>query len=220
MKQNILKKLEHLPDDRIGDGIYVAYEWAANENGRRLSRIYIGSKTVGPMLQYEPYDNDLYGDAVNVEVAGIDTTIEHGAYYNGVERVYFLGGAWTNLYSRGNFGKSYAYGGTRSGHTKNLHPRLKVSPIADKSKELLVIDEDNIIDLPKGIKGNVTVTDMDCSGSWSIYYASAREAIANRLKMSEIREATLPAQTKDHLLKNETQEVLDCLNDVIEAYEL
>jgi len=66
----------------------------------------------------------------------------------------------------------------------------------------------------------VTVTDMDCSGSWSIYYGSAREALANRLRRSEITEAILPAQTKSHLLKNETQEVLDCLNDVIEAYKL
>lgn len=220
MKQNILKKLEHLPDDRIGDGIYVAYEWATNENGRRLSRIYIGSDTVGPMLQYEPYDNDLYGDAMTIRTMGVDTTVEHGTYYNGVERVYFLGGAWTNLYSRGNFGKKYAYGGNWSGHTKNLHPRLMTSPVKDKNKELLVIDGDNYIDLPDGVKGNVSVTDMDCSGSWSIYYGTAREAIANRLKRSEIAESSLPGITKEHLLKNETQAVLDCLNDVIEAYEL
>lgn len=220
MGLSILKKLEHLPDDRIGDGIYVAYEWTTNENGRRLRRIYIGSRINGPMLQYDACDEYKDLARTRIDLMGVSTIIEDGTYYDGTDRVHFPGGAWTNLYSRGNFGKSYAYGGTWSGHTKNLHPRLKVSPIADKSKELLVIDEDNIIDLPGGIKGNVTVTDMDCSGSWSIYYGSAREALANRLRRSEITEAILPAQTKSHLLKNETQEVLDCLNDVIEAYKL
>lgn len=48
MIQDLINKLKHLPDDRIGDGIYAAFEWSDGV----LIRMYIGSKINGPMLQY------------------------------------------------------------------------------------------------------------------------------------------------------------------------
>ena len=97
---------------------------------------------------------------------------------------------------------------------------VKLSPIVDEKYEMLIDDIGNQIILPDGIKGEVGVTEMDCSGGWSIWYGSAKNAIANRLKKEEINKAVLPQITKQHLLKNETQLVIDALNDVIEAYEL
>lgn len=214
--QNILAKFSDLKNDQIGDGIYIAYQWS----DKRLCRIYIGSKQCGPMLQYEVYDHDNYGDSVSVEMAGISTLVEHGKLYNGQEHVAFLGGAWTNLYSRGNFGRKYAYGGNWTGHTKNKHPRLMLSTIKDEKSELLVDDDHNILPLPAGIKGDIEVTQMDCSGAWSIFYQTAKEALENRLTGKEIEESTLIDPVKQHLLKNQTNSVLDALSDVIEAYNL
>lgn len=188
MINDFINKFKHLPDDRIGDGIYVAFEWVVTDNDRRLCRIYIGSKTVGAMLQYN--------------ADGIDM-------YTGRTHVTYKNGCWTNCYSRGNFGKKYAYGGNWSGHTKNLHPKLKLSPIIDEETPVIINGE-----------SAGTMIDMDCSGSWSIWYTTAKAALMARLKKEEINESSLPEITKKHLLKNETQKVLDCLNDVIEAYEL
>lgn len=184
MTNDLINKLKHLPDDRIGDGIYTAFEWCENQ----LIRLYIGSKTNGPMLQY-----DANG---------------HGKY-TGRQEIDYKNGCWTNCYSRGNFGKKYAYGGNWSGHNKNLHPKLKLSPIIDE-KTPVIID---------GEKAG-TMIDMDCSGGWSIWYTTAKAALTGRLTQNEITESSLPGMTKRHLLKNETQRVLDCLKDVIEAYGL
>ncbi|MBN2744512.1 MAG: hypothetical protein JXR39_11525 [Marinilabiliaceae bacterium] len=128
--------------------------------------------------------------------------------YNGRE-VNFKNGCWTNCYSRGNFGRKYAYGGNWSGHNKNLHPKLMVTPIVDEETAVIIDGE-----------REGTMIEMDCSGSWSIWYSSAKLALQNRLTTDQIKESSLPDITKQHLLKNETQNVLDCLNDVIEAYEL
>jgi len=195
MINDLINKLKHLPDDRIGDGIYVAYKWCGN----RLVRLYIGSKINGPMLQYNANGKSMY---------------------NGINDIDYKNGCWTNCYSRGNFGKKYAFGGNWSGHNKNLHPRLKVSPIINQKYEMIIADSGDQIILPEGIKGEIGVTEMDCSGSWSIWYTTGESALANRLKKEEIEECDLPEITKYHLLKNETENVLDVLNDVIETYEL
>ena len=194
MKTEIIEKLKHLPNDRIGEDIYTAFEWC---NGQ-LVRIYIGSKTNGPMLQYDAYG---FGK------------------YNGID-LDFKNGCWTNCYSRGNFGKKYAFGGNWSGHNKNLHPKLMVSPIIDRTNDLLITEDEKLIELPTGFKGDITQIEMDCSGGWSIWYSSAKNALANRLTAVEIKQSALPEITKQHLLKNETSNVIDCLKDVIEAYEL
>ena len=197
MQNDIINKLKHLPDDCIGDGIYTAFEWYDG----KLVRFYIGSKVNGPMLQY------------NADGKG---------KYNGKNEIDFVNGCWTNLYSRGNFGKKYAFGGNWSGHNKNMHSKLMaIMPVnRDKKSEILLDDDGNVIPIPDGIKGDVTMSDMDCSGSWSIWYRSAKEALSNRLKMDEIINSSLPDITKKHLFENETDQVIDALRDVIEAYGL
>jgi len=199
MRQEMTSKFKHLHDDRIGDGVYVAFEWIHVNGQNKLSRIYIGSKACGPMLQYDSDGKNKY------------TGESHNAFKNG---------CWTNCYSRGNFGKKYACGGNWSGHTNNLHPRLKLSPIIDKKHEMMLDDGNNVIPIPDGIKGDISVTDMDCSGSWSIWYSTAREAIDARLARIEIFESSLPMITKNHLIKNQTHQVIDAINDVIDAYNL
>jgi hypothetical protein len=196
MENSIITKLKHIPNGQIGDGIFAAYEWRDS----KLIRVYIGSKTNGPMLQYASYN-------------GMDQ-------YDGKNKVKFSGGCWTNLYSRGDFGKKYAFGGHWSGHNKNLHPKLMMSDIVDKKAELLVMDGCEIITLPRGIAGNVGVTEFDCSGSWAIWYQTASLALEARLTIGQIKKSALPEITKQHLLKNETINVLDSLRDVIEAYQL
>ncbi len=195
MITDLTNKLKHLSDDKIGDGIYTAFEWFE----KRLVRLYIGSKINGPMLQY-----DANG---------------HGKY-DGKQEVNFESGCWTNCYSRGNFGRKYAYGGNWSGHNKYLHPKLKLSPIINESIELIIAGNGQALILPDGIAGEIKRTNMDCSGGWSIWYMSARAALLARLKGEEINESTLPNITKLHLFKNETQLVLDALNDVTESYKL
>ena len=211
-QQQVINKLKHLPDDRIGDGVYIAYQWSDG----KLVRLYLGTKQCGPMLQFDLYENDMYGKGVDVTVAETTTSVTYGTHYDGKEHRYFLAGAWTNIYSRGNFGKNYACGGNWSGHTKNL-----IDPLwqrKDVSKELLALGED-VITLPDGIKGNVQQTEMDCSGGWSIFFESARQALEERLTVDKIEASSLPRQTKQHLLKNETENVIDALKDVIEAYK-
>ena len=220
--EKLINKFKNLPNDRIGQDIFIAFEWSVKEDGKRqLVRIYLGSKTVGPMLQwFKPTITEEHGTEYNLEIMGVSETIKPWQLYNGYAQVDFKDGAWTNCYSRGNFGKNYAYGGNWSGHTKNLHPRLKVSPISDRNIEMLAIEGIAPMELPEGIKGNVQVTPVDCSGSWTIWYSWAKMALAERLKHHEINDAVLPQITKQHLLKNETEEVLNCLMDVIEAYDL
>ncbi len=178
--KSLIKKLKHLPDDRIGDGIHTAFEWCDG----KLIRLYMGSKINGPMLQF---------------------STDKG---------------WTNCYSRGNFGKKYAVGGNWSGHTRNTHPRLNTRPVVDKKYEMLIDDGGNHLIMPCGIKGDIGVTVMDCSGGWTIWYNTAKAAMSARLTRSEIADSSLPGVAKQHLLKNETQLVLESLADVIEAYNL
>lgn len=222
----LINKFKKLPDDRIGQDIYIAFEWSTIEGQpRKLTRIYLGSKTNGPMLQwFRPSitpEGEISSSEYTIEFFGIQEEIKPWHLYTGYGRVEFRNGAWTNLYSRGNFGKKYAFGGNWSGHNKNLHPRLMKSPISDKNIELLKVEGINEpMVLPDGIKGDISVADVDCSGSWTIWYTNAKIALSERLSMQEINQSSLPSITKQHLLKNETQEVLDCLADVIEAYDL
>jgi hypothetical protein len=212
-QEEIIRKFKHLPDDKIGDGVYIAYQWTDG----KLTRLYIGTKQCGPMLQYDLYNPGDYGQGVDVTIADTVTTVLHGTHYDGDSQRYFLAGAWTNLYSRGNYGRNYAFGGNWSGHTKNLiNPNWQRK---DKTSELLTTGND-VITLPKGIKGNTQQIEMDCSGSWSIFYDSASEALNNRLSIDKIQHTMLPALTKNHLQKNETPNDIDNLLDVIEAYNL
>jgi len=222
--EDLIKKFKNLPNDRIGQDIFIAFEWSTlGGDVRKLVRIYLGSKTNGPMLQwFRPSITPEYGQDKEYElnIFGISETIKPWFLYDGYSSVEFKAGAWTNVYSRGNFGKKYAYGGNWSGHTKNLHPRLMESPIRDKTIELLKVEGVAPMVMPDGVKGNMSVTQLDASGSWSIWYNTAKIALLERIKKAEIIESSLPELTKQHILKNETEEVIDWLSDVIEVYKL
>ena len=219
--ENLINKFKNLPNDQIGQNIYIAFEWSRVEGqDRKLTRIYLGSKTNGPMLQwFKPsisYDDDY---EYEIEVFGFREVIKPYYLYDGIIQREFPSGGWTNLYSRGDFGNKFAHGGHWCSHTKNRHPRINVSPSKNKTIELLNFDGVEPLVLPSGIKGNVSATSMDCSGSWTIFFDSAMEALNQRLTTDEINE-TMPDVYKRHLLKNETQSVLDSLRYVLEAYEL
>ena len=64
---------------------------------------------------------------------------------------------------------------------------------------------DSLIALPEGIKGDITITSMDCSPGWAVWYGSALEALEARLTAEEIKDARLPEVSKTHLIKHETE---------------
>jgi hypothetical protein len=107
---------------------------------------------------------------------------------------------WTPIYSRGDYGKNYSCGGHWSSQNRNLlKTRLIGKPgTGDVTAEILIADG-NIIPLPDGIQGDVRMTDIDCSGSWTVFYPSARAAIMAKLTLGEIEKSGLPVRTKKHL---------------------
>jgi hypothetical protein len=198
----ILDKFKQLKDDQIGDGIYIAFDWT---DEKHLCRIYLGSKTAGPILQYD------YGDLHKYIGEGRNRDTGH-----------FPNGAWTPIYSRGDFGKRYAYGGHWSGHCKSLHPDIMAK--YDKTKDNVsgVIEVgDKLTILPSGILGgDITCLDLDPSVGWAIWFATAKEAMQERLTRDQIIKSTLPSRTRDHLLKNETFDIIGKVMEVIEVYKL
>ena len=104
MPNPIIGKLSQPPDGQIGDGIYIAYEWRDDPVDGDLVRIYIGTKQAGPILQY--------------------VSDGHGLW-DGHNRRDFEGGAWTPLYSHGNYGHNYPCGGTWTGHSLGIHPSIQ-----------------------------------------------------------------------------------------------
>jgi hypothetical protein len=195
----ILSKLKDLKSDQIGDGVYIAFAWIGNADDKRLSCIYIGTKKGGPILQYTSDNRELY---------------------NGVEKVDYPDGGWTTLYSRGDFGKRYAYGGHWSAQAKCLHKKLELSEQKDITRDIIMLDQSMLV-LPDGISGgDATMTDIDCSVGWAIWYKTAKEALDSRLTATEIQEASLPQKTKIHLLKNESDELLLLVMEVLDVYQL
>lgn len=180
-------------DGQISEGVYLAMQYRERDN--ELIRLYIGTKESGPMLQYET-----------------DSRLR----YNGIEEVDFSAGVWTPIYSRGNFGKNYACGGIWSSHTKNLHPSVGDNRRKDITTELLIIDGQAVV-LPTGIKGEVTATSLDCSVGWAVWYASASDALHNRLTDAEMIEARLPIVSKNHLVQCEKESV-EKLREIITTF--
>lgn len=117
---------------------------------------------------------------------------------------------WYNCYSRGNYGRKYALGGNWSGHCRGLHPRIMAQhrPTTDEPAVRAVPD------------GSVMMIEIDCSPGWSIGYHSASQAWADRLTPAEIQTANLPVLTKQHMAMHLTSDVIGCIRDVIEAYQL
>lgn len=214
MQPSIIDKLSHLSNDLIGDDVHIAYQWV----GGRLSRIYLGTRQSGPTLQYDaPSD---YSDVPNYEMAG--KALPHPSqHYDGNDHVTMPDGAWTPIYSRGDYGRRYAYGGHWSGHCRSLHRSIasRCRPTVSKVSEIILTD-DGLIEMPPGIDTSLTMTDIDCSKAWAIWYPTAMEAMDARLSRDEIVDASLPVKSRTHLIQTETDIVRDRINDTIIAYNL
>ncbi len=193
-----LMQSQRRADGQIADGIYVAAMY--NSDSGILTDLYLGGRHVGPMLQY-------VADGSNA--------------YDGVTHHDYCDGRWTPLYSRGDFGRRYAFGGHWSGQARCLHPRIGDQERHDRVTQVLPLPNDGgLITLPRGICGGLTLTDIDCSIAWSIWYPTALAALDARLTREEIAEAALPAKSIQHLLATESQDILDRLRDVITAFNL
>jgi hypothetical protein len=117
---------------------------------------------------------------------------------------------WYNCYSRGNYGKRCAHGGNWSGHNRDLHPRIM-------AQHLSTTDEPAKDWTPDG---SVQMIEVDCSTGWSLTYTTAAHAWSDRLTPIEIQQANLPITTKQHMALRLTPDVIGCIRDVIEAYQL
>jgi hypothetical protein len=162
--------------------------------------MYIGTKAAGPILQYDADGSDKW---------------------DGANRRDFSRGAWTPIYSRGDYGKRYAFGGHWSGHNNNLLMSVGIDPLhksEDQSSEVILLGGEIAVP-PPGIARDATITDIDCSGSWAIWYPSASQAIEARLAPEQVQQASLPEKNKVHLGHNETQHVLDMVREVIAAHK-
>lgn len=215
MQPTILSSLGHVPAGMIGDEVHIAYQWVDDN----LCRIYLGTRQSGPFLQYDAPDD--FADIPAYEVMG--KSLPHPSLnYDGNAHVKMPDGAWTPIYSRGDFGKRYAFGGHWSGHYRGLHPHIMASyrPTRGKSAPILLTDDNRIMILPGGVDTGLTMHEIDCSVGWTIWFPTAREAMQARLTVAQIREAKLPPKSVNHLILTETQDLLDCINDVIEAYNL
>ena len=180
------------PDGKIGNDIYIAY--SLDDSGN-VVYAWIGSRQCGPMLQYAEDGNYKWDGATHRDLPD---------------------GAWTPIYSRGDYGRNYACGGHWSGHTNNL---IGVARKPDTITELIVLGN-QVVTLPAGINGDITQREIDCTGSWAIFFESARETLDQMLSVAEIAGVFLPQKTKNHLAINYTSEVHEALREVIEAYKI
>jgi hypothetical protein len=177
------------PDGKIGAGVYVAYQRC----GDKLIRMYIGTDTGGPILQYE---------------------FNGAGKWDGAKTLDYPTGAWTPLYSHGNFGRNCACGGTWSSHTLHVIGHAARPPV--DCGDLLALGDNDMIALPRGIKGDVNVQSISCEGGWAIWFATASEALAARLTPPQVQSANLPNRAKE-LLKHEN---IKAVKEVLEAYKL
>lgn len=132
---------------------------------------------------------------------------------------------WTPLYSRGNYGKNCVSGGHWSTHCNHLlryrilgeqGPGDKDYEVVDFGGQLMMLDKD------VGVKGDagVTATDLDCSGSWPIYFPTAKQAADNMLTTTEIKRSTLPVPTKKHLLTRLYDDSIGKMRELATAFGL
>jgi hypothetical protein len=182
-------------DGQISEGVYIAMQYDADSV--ELVRLFIGTPETGPMLQFDdrPFDT------------------ARGCYsING----------WTPIYSRGNFGRNYSHGGNWSGHSRNLTTsRLIGEPPAGDSVSEAVVSDGDVIPLPKcGIKGDISATSIDCSGSWSVFFETAKEALDDMLTGDEIKTAKLPEQSKKLLSAPAAAQARQRVAEVIKAFDL
>jgi hypothetical protein len=94
-----------------------------------------------------------------------------------------------------------------------------LSQISDTVEQLLIVG-DELVALPDYLQGDIKKTDIDCSGSWSIFYPRASQALHSRLTALEMLDSTLPTITKNFLCDNQTIDVMAALESIINKYEL
>ena len=186
------------PDAQIGDGVYIAYQWIGDPADGNLISLFIGTSAAGPILHYVTDGNNRW---------------------DGRQRRNYYNGAWTPLYSYGNYGKRYAYGGNWTGHAMCIHPDIQAycrQPQDNVSEQLLIAGK--LHPLPDGIKGDIKLTDIDCSVGWPIWYGKAIDAIDARLTRGQIATAHISSKVKSHLLSHETNDIIYRVRETMEAY--
>ena len=194
-------------DGQISQNVYIAASY--NSDTCELMHLWIGHRYCGPMLQFSGDGKNKYNGVVGSER---DNCIDHSNYPDG---------CWTPIYSRGNFGKNYSHGGNWSGQIRGLHPRIGDQRTHDETTEIMLLpDNGGIIPLPDGIKGELSMTDIDCSVAWTIWYPSARRAMDARLSNQEIIQSTLPTNAKAHLAQHQTTDCIAIINEVINTFKL
>jgi hypothetical protein len=181
---------------QIGLGVYVAYQWRhPAEGGREIVRMWIGTEA-GPMLAWDA---------------------DGAAKWDGEQTKDFAIGAWTPLYSRGDFGRNYACGGHWSSHCGHM---LGTKAKPNKVTRCVVLPGDApLFAVPQGIEEDVTVHDLSCEGGWAIWFATAGEAMRARIYGHAAQGLQLPAKTKINLAR-ETDEMREAVWDVLRAYSL
>ena len=127
---------------------------------------------------------------------------------------------WTPCYSRGDYGRNYACGGHWSGHCRNLLTTRLIGArgAGDKTSEVLALTPDTIVPLPDGIKGDITRTDIDCSGSWTVFFPSASAALDDMLDEGELSAAALPSRSREHLINGGYTAAKKRLAEMIRAF--
>ena len=127
---------------------------------------------------------------------------------------------WSPIYSRGNYGKNYACGGNWSSHCRNLLKSrlIGIPPKGDKSCELLAVGD--LMPLPPGLEGDITMTEIDCTGSHAVWFESASDAIEDMLCAEEILRASLPRKTIAHLSACDYDAAQDRVLEVVRAFGL
>jgi hypothetical protein len=177
------------PTGQVGLGVYVSYQ--RREDGS-IVRMWLGTQDSGPILQWDADGSDKW---------------------DGREHREFEDGAWTPLYSRGDYGRNVACGGHWSSHTNNLEGVKR----KDKSWRGVMLPDNSLFEVPDGIQEDVTVTDIDCSVGWPVWFASGIEAVKARLTYEQACKASLPAQTKA-AMQRETRDTIESVVDVLRAW--
>lgn len=176
----------------------------------RLAHIRNGKIGDGVHVAYEWTGGELIRAYIGHEAIGPCLQYDlSGKAYSGNMRV-DMRGHWYNIYSRGNYGHKYAAGGIWSSQHKSLHPRLDRYTRSIPEVSLEVTADGHL----------VTREEMDGSPYWAIAHKSAAVSFADRLTAQEIQDSSLPVITKKHLMAKQTDKVIGCIRDIIEAYSL
>ena len=184
-------------DGQIAQDVYISANYDCDT--LQLVHFYLGHRYTGPILQYS----------------------EDGhCKYNGVDHTDHECGAWTPIYSRGNFGRRYAFGGNWSGHCRSLHPRAGDQTRRDKKVDIILLDDNKFAAMPDGIATDLTMHDIDCSLEWSLWFSTAQRAMEERLTTAEILESSLPDVTKRHLSATQTPECVGAINEIINVFKI